>query len=102
MVNKIIPEGENLWLTTSNGLYCYTPRTGKIQTFKRDSGLQDNLFLPNSGIKLSDGTILIGGKNGFNEFNPEGFEFRANDPKVILTDLSLFNRRASVDAEGSP
>nr|QIM10891.1 hybrid sensor histidine kinase/response regulator [uncultured Muribaculaceae bacterium] len=102
VVNKIIPEGENLWLTTSNGLYCYTPRTGKIQTFKRDSGLQDNLFLPNSGIKLSDGTILIGGKNGFNEFNPEGFEFRANDPKVILTDLSLFNRRASVDAEGSP
>lgn len=102
VVNKIIPEGDNLWITTSNGLYCYTPESGKIQTFNRTSGLQDNLFMPNSGIRLPDGSILIGGINGFNEFNPSGFSSATKNPKVILTDLTLFNRRASVDADGSP
>lgn len=102
VVNKIIPEGENLWITTSNGLYCYHPESGKIRTFDRLSGLQDNLFLPNSGIRLDDGTILLGGIKGFNEFNPSDVEFNSRNPKVILTDLSLFNRRAEVDSEGSP
>ena len=102
VINKIIPEGDNLWITTSNGLYCYTPESGKIQAFNRTSGLQDNLFMPNSGIQLKDGSILIGGINGFNEFNPSGFSSVTKNPKVILTDLTLFNRHAYVDAEGSP
>lgn len=102
VVNKIIPEGGNLWITTSNGLYCYNPESGKIRTFDRLSGLQDNIFLPNSGIRLDNGSILLGGINGFNEFNPSDVEFNSRNPKVILTDLSLFNRRAEVDSEGSP
>lgn len=102
VVNKILPDGDKLWLTTSNGLYCYSPDSGKIQKFNRMSGLQDNLFLPNSGIQLSDGSILVGGINGFNEFNPYKFESKTNNPDVILTDLTLFNRRAVVDGDDSP
>ncbi len=102
VVNKIIPAENDLWITTSNGLYCYNPESGGIQSFYRSSGLQGNLFLPNSGIKLDDGTILVGGINGFNEFNPVDFNFRPHNPKVILTDLTLFNRHAPIDTVNSP
>lgn len=102
VVNKIIPVDDRLWITAPNGLYCYSPDSGKIQTFNKLSGLQDNLFMPNSGICLDDGSILIGGINGFNEFKPSDFDFTSKNPDVIITDLTLFNRRAAVDADDSP
>lgn len=102
VINKIIPEDDNLWISTSNGLYRYTPDSGKIQSFNRQSGLQDNLFLPNSGINLDDGTILFGGINGLNEFKPSNFDFKLKKTKVILTDLTLFNRHAAIGSDDSP
>lgn len=102
VINKILPDKDDLWITTSNGLYCYTPESGKIKKFDRSSGLQDNLPLPNSGIQLNDGTMLIGGVNGFNEFDPGKFVFESKSPDVIISELTLFNRRATVDGEDSP
>lgn len=102
VINKVMPIDNDLWITSSYGLYCYNPDDGSIKSYYKSSGLQGNLFLPNSGIILDDGTILIGGINGFNEFNPSDFNFNPHNPKVILTDLTLFNRHASIDTEGSP
>lgn len=102
VINKIIPVNNELWITSSFGLYCYNPDNGSIQSFYKSSGLQGNLFMPNSGIQLDDETILVGGINGFNEFNPADFNFKPHNPKVILTNLTLFNHHASVDVDGSP
>lgn len=102
VIHKIIPAGNQLWLTTSNGLYCYTPDSGKIQSFNKASGLQDNLFMPNAGIMLDSGEIIAGGVNGFNLFKPSDFKVKTNDPDVILSELRIFNRRTPVDEDGSP
>ena len=58
VIYKIIAAKNELWLTTSNGMYCYQPTNGNIKTYNKYDGLQENQFLPNSGIQLSDGTIL--------------------------------------------
>lgn len=52
VVYKIIAAHNGLWLTTSNGMFCYQPENGNIKTYNKEDGLQENLFLPNSGIQF--------------------------------------------------
>lgn len=102
VVHKIMAENNELWLTTSNGMYCYQPESGNIRTYNKLDGLQENQFLPNSGIQLSDGTIFVGGINGFNEFHPDRIISHAQKTTVILADFQLFNESVKVGAKNSP
>lgn len=102
VIYKIIAAKNELWLTTSNGMYCYQPANGNIKTYNKYDGLQDNQFLPNSAIQLSDGTIFAGGINGFNEFHPEKIIRNARKSNVILSDFQLFNKSVKVSEEDSP
>lgn len=102
VVYKIIAERNNLWLTTSNGMYCYQPQNGTIKHYNKQDGLQENLFLPNSGIQLADGTILAGGIHGFNAFCPKHIVGNPQKPTVILTDFCLFNKPVTANSEDSP
>lgn len=102
VIYKIIAGENELWLTTSNGMYCYQPSNGNVMVYNKYDGLQENQFLPNSGIQLSDGTIFIGGINGFNEFHPERMIRNAQKPTVILSDFQLFNKSVKVTEKGSP
>lgn len=102
VIHKIIAAKNELWLTTSNGMYCYQPQSGKVKTYNKYDGLQENQFLPNSGIQLPDGTVFMGGINGFNEFHPDRIERNSQKPAVILADFQLFNRPVKVGGEGSP
>lgn len=102
VIHKIISEKNELWLTTSNGMYCYQPKNGNIKTYNKFDGLQENQFLPNSGIQLPDGTIFVGGINGFNEFQPEKITHSTQASTVILADFQLFNRPVKVGEKDSP
>lgn len=103
VIQKIIADGDDLWITTSNnGMYCYQPEKGNIQAYNKYDGLQENQFLPNSGIRLADGTIFVGGTNGFNEFRPEQITHNHQVSTVILADFQLFNKPVKVGEEGSP
>ncbi|MGN0048154.1 MAG: two-component regulator propeller domain-containing protein [Bacteroides sp.] len=103
VVYKIMQQGDGLWLTTSDGLFCYHPESGITHRYNRQDGLQDNQFQPNSGIALADGTLLVGGINGFNEFRPSQMVHTDTiRPTVILSDFQLSNRPVRVGDEGSP
>lgn len=103
VIYKIIPYQNKLWLTTNQGLYAYDPATRMLSYYNREDGLQGNAFLPNSGLLADDGTLFVGGINGFNSFRPDRMtHFSAVRPQVILTDFRLFNRPVEVGAEGSP
>lgn len=102
VVNKIIAYKDQLWLGTSKGLYCYTPKDSRLFSYNKDSGLQGNVFLPNSGLMIDGGTIFMGGINGFNEFNPDKITHRYLKPEVILTDFQIFNHPVEIGAEDSP
>lgn len=102
VINRIMPSGDRLWLTTSHGLYCYTPGNGHLLSFSKASGLRNNQFMPNSGLILSDSTMLAGGVDGFDEFHPADFNMDPVNPKVIISDMELFNRPVAVGTPGSP
>lgn len=102
VVYKILPDRDKLWFTTNNGMYCYQPLASSLKFYNKQDGLQENLFLPNSGIQLPDGTIMVGGVNGFNEFRPDEIRVNAQVPTVILTDFQMFNKPVKVGVEDSP
>lgn len=102
VIQKIIAHGTELWITTSNGMYCYNPLNGMINGYNKYDGLQENQFLPNSGLRLSDGTIFVGGINGFNEFHPNHIIHNNQHSTLILSDFQIFNKPVKVSEENSP
>lgn len=102
VVNKIIAHKNQLWLGTSKGLYCYMPQDSTIFSYNKDSGLQGNVFLPNSGLMTADGSVFMGGINGFNEFNPDQITHQYLTPEVILADFQLFNHPVEIGDPDSP
>lgn len=103
VIYKIIPYKHKLWLTTNQGLYLYDTDTQQLSLFNKEDGLQENAFLPNSGLIQPDGTIFIGGINGFNQFNPNRMIYSAAaSPQVIISNFQLFNQPVQVGGERSP
>lgn len=102
VVNKIVSYNDDIWFTTGNGLFCYNITNKSLRAYNKNDGLQDDVFMPNSGIRLDDGNICIGGINGFNEFNPAKVPAKTALTNVILTDFYLFNKPLDISSEESP
>lgn len=102
VINKILVSNGIVWMTTSNGMFCFDEKTNSLKSYDKNDGLQGNQFMPNSGIQLPDGTICIGGTNGFNEFNPQNIENTSQKIDLILSDFELFNKPVRVLSEDSP
>lgn len=64
---KGIVEDKNgkLWLTTDNGLSHFDPETGLCYNYYKNDGLISNQFYWNSAVKGPDGSVLLGGTDGF-------------------------------------
>jgi PAS domain S-box-containing protein len=90
----------NLWVTTNHGLAQFNPRTGKFTVYDSSDGLQSNEFNSNAYYRASDGTIYIGGINGFNLFNPEKIQLNPVAPPVVVTGFEVFNEPVAVDLSG--
>lgn len=68
---SILPDRTgHLWATTNNGLFRYAPDDESIEIFKSHDGLQGSEFNFNAHTVLRDGSILVGGINGFSIFDP--------------------------------
>ena len=53
---------------------------------------RNDQFMPNAGLKASDGRIYIGSVNGFNAFYPYQIMTNRVVPKVYITGLEIFNK----------
>ncbi|WP_158858871.1 hybrid sensor histidine kinase/response regulator transcription factor [Lunatibacter salilacus] len=98
VVSVLEDEEANLWVSTHSGLSYInidrkaTPFTLRYRNFNISEGLQAPLFNKNSALKTASGELIFGGPNGYNIFKTANFGFALNDPKVILTGLSIFNK----------
>jgi PAS domain S-box-containing protein len=90
----------NLWLTTSNGLAQFNLHTGEFTAYDAWDGLQSNEFNPNAYFRATDGTMYVGGIDGFNRFDPEAIEPNRTPPRVAVTSIEVFNEPMAVDLSG--
>lgn len=90
-----------LWLTTNNGLSAFDPQNGNFKNYDASDGLQSNEFNSNAYFRSRNGTLYIGGINGFNAFKPEEIRPNPIPPRVAVTRFDVFNHPLSVDLSGS-
>ena len=92
-------DAKNLWVGTPNGLsngVISTNKDGNISikfiNYDESNGLQGREFNDKAAYKLKSGELAFGGPYGFNIFLPAKFPLVSKPPKVVLTELHVFNQ----------
>jgi signal transduction histidine kinase/ligand-binding sensor domain-containing protein len=85
-----------IWLSSANGISKMNPQSEEFINFNENHGLQSNEFWHNAYFKNADGRIFFGGQNGFNAFYPDKIVPNPFSPKVVITELLLFNKMVKV------
>lgn len=92
----------NIWVSTPNGLSnILVNRSNKklqftFRNYNEKDGLQGREFTPYSSYKTRSGELIFGGGNGFNIFRPAELHNSKTAPKLVFTDLQVFNKSVSV------
>lgn len=85
----------NIWIGTNFGLYRYVVASGKFNRFETEDGLTSNDMNPDASLKLSDGRIIAGTKNGADIIVPDEIQLNQTLPKIIFTRLTVLNKEVT-------
>lgn len=87
-----IEEGENgdLWISTRNGLYVYSPKNNIARQYTKKDGLQGEEFIRNSSLKLNDYTLIFGGTKGYSYFKENEIFVNDKIPELKLLKIDLY------------
>lgn len=93
-------DGDDLWLTTSNGLCCYSLKQQKVtQVVKNGGNICSIDFMPAAIFRSSQGVIYIGTTSGFFSFVPHSMTRNSVVPKVMFTGLEVCNKPVRAGSE---
>ena len=88
----------NLWLSTRKGICKVVLKDGigpdlviSVQSYKKEDGLQGDIFFENTCQKTNDGWMFFGGNHGFTVFHPDSIRDNINIPPVYITDIRINN-----------
>lgn len=81
----------NIWVSTQNGLARLNPANGLILNINKSDGLLTNEFNPRSAFMNKNNVLYFGSNKGVNFFIPKNLKFNKKVPKVVISDLRLFN-----------
>ncbi len=87
----VADEKDKLWISTNAGVSRFDPVTKVFDNYDVEQGLQGRAF--NARVYHQDkaGNIYFGGLNGLNVFHPDDIKGNPHAPKLLLTDMSLFD-----------
>lgn len=97
-VYGILEDGQGrMWISGGKGLSVLDVDTGRFTTYDSTHGLQSDDFNSGAYLKLSDGSFLFGGNNGFNVFEPEKIKGNNYVPPIRLTKVTKFNKPVELE-----
>ena len=79
----------NLWISSSSGLYQFNKANGSFKHLQREHGLQSDHFKRNAYLKSSNGDLYFGSPYGMITFNPEELTDEVYAPTIELTDITI-------------
>ena len=85
-----------LWVSTNRGLSRFDPSGETFRNYDINDGLQSNEFNTGAYYQSRTGELFFGGIDGINAFFPKQIKDDSYVPKVILTNLMLFNKPVSI------
>ncbi len=92
--NILEDDSGNLWLSTDLGLSRFDPESNTFTNFNMNDGLNltPSTGTGNTASILKNGYLLFGGNEGIVGFNPDKIKKNKYIPKVVLTDLKVFDK----------
>ena len=91
----------HIWLSTNKGITCVNTIDFSLRNFGVADGLQGSEFNSAAAIKMKDGTLVFGGTNGLNYFNPKNIK-PLTPPKATITGLRLYEQPVAYNNPQSP
>lgn len=85
-------DSTKIWASTNFGLSRFDITYNSFKNFTEHDGLQSNEFNGGAYHKGKSGKLYFGGINGLNAFNPNEIEKNKTSPKIVITDILLFNK----------
>lgn len=92
----------NMWISSSMGLYRYSPKDKSMVKFSVEDGLPTNQFNFASSLLASNGDMLFGTVNGLVTFSPTKLHCQKVKITVHLKNLTINNVVYNGATEGSP
>jgi signal transduction histidine kinase/ligand-binding sensor domain-containing protein/DNA-binding response OmpR family regulator len=92
LTSIIKQDDNNFWLSSRNGIFHLNTKTLAIKSYYSTDGLQDNIFLPRSSFKDSNGILYFGGINGLNYFDPKKISKKESTPKLYINTIEILNQ----------
>lgn len=90
-------KGNEIIVTTNNGLVFYNTATGKKRYMDIEDGFPTNEFLPNAML-CHDGQLLVGSHKGLITLNVSRHQANTGVPKVLISGFAINGQdRASTD-----
>ena len=87
-----VPDMENIWFTTTNGLYKFNLHENRTDYYGGETGLTDGGFIAGSGTISADGRIWLGTYMGVTSFHPANIRTNLYSPAALITGLSFIPR----------
>ncbi len=91
-----------MWLTSENSITRYDKKTGNIDIYNKDYGLDPVTFSESSSFLASNGNIWAGTMNGYYIYNPANVKTATFTPSLVFTRFFLFDREIHANNEDSP
>ncbi|MCB1055690.1 MAG: SpoIIE family protein phosphatase, partial [Acidobacteria bacterium] len=89
----ILADGDELWMSTSEGLSRMNRTTGDVRTFGAGDDLHGNRFDTAACYRSPSGELFFGGTFGFHSFDPKDIHDNPHVPPVALTAVYVLNRK---------
>lgn len=93
-IATITPFGEDLWISTFNGLVHFEPGTRQVNRYSVKDGLSHNEGNRYSAARTSDG-ILVGSLYGLNHFVPDQLFSKQSQDSIRLLKIKKFDTRSN-------
>ena len=89
----------NIWVSTDKGLSKFDVKQKNFKNYFASDGLPTNEFSYNSSYKSPTGVLYFGSYDGLVEFKPQTISANKLAPKLVFTELRLFNKAVIVGGE---
>ncbi len=93
---SVLKSGDNIWVSTPNGIVSYNPSTNSEHLLTTVDGLPSNEFNKNSYLSATNNELLFGTLNGLIKFDPNEIKYNLEKQKVYFTKLRLFNKNVEI------
>ena len=92
----LVDQNNTLWMSTNKGISNFDPETKTYRNYGLDDGLMALEYNQNAYFKAKNGVFYFGSGEGVTAFVPEQLHVNEIPPQVILSDLKIFNKSATI------